>query len=259
MDMIVSTIFADLDSQLVASVLGLAMLIAWALGRWHGRRMRAEVGEVPSSKFEDASLALLSLLLGFTFSMAILKHDQRRLMVVADSNAIGDFYICASLLEEPVRTKLQTVIRQYVRLRLELSSRRLDEAAFERALGQMQQMHAEMNELVRQALEAGTPIAGSLTNTLNGVTSNHASRLAAIRDRLPTNIVLLLLISAVACSMLVGREQGASNRADLAGTVCFIVLVSFALYVTLDLNQPDRGLITVSQEPMRRLLTSMAK
>jgi hypothetical protein len=257
--MIMGTIFAELDSELVASALGLAMLIAWAFGRWHGGRMRAEVGEVPVSKFEDASLALLGLLLGFTFSMAILKHDQRRLMVVADSNAIGDFYACASLLEEPVRTKLQTVIREYVRLRVELSSRRLDRAAFEKALGQMQQMHLEMTELVRQALVAGTPIAVSLTNTLNAVTSNHASRLAAIKDRLPTNIVWLLLISAVICSMLVGREQGASDRADLAGTICFIVLVSFAVYVTLDLNQPERGLITVSQEPMQRLLTSIAK
>jgi hypothetical protein len=123
----------------------------------------------------------------------------------------------------------------------------------------MQQMHLEMTELVRQALVAGTPIAVSLTNTLNAVTSNHASRLAAIKDRLPTNIVWLLLISAVICSMLVGREQGASDRADLAGTICFIVLVSFAVYVTLDLNQPERGLITVSQEPMQRLLTSIAK
>jgi hypothetical protein len=37
------------------------------------------------------------------------------------------------------------------------------------------------------------------------------------------------------------------------------VLVSFAVYVTLDLNQPERGLIRVSQEPIQRLLSSMIK
>jgi hypothetical protein len=77
--------------------------------------------------------------------------------------------------------------------------------------------------------------------------------LAAIRDRLPTTIVTLLLLAAVVAAMLVGREQGASGKADVAGTVCFIVLVGFVILVTLDLNQPDRGLITVSQEPMQRL------
>src|SRR5487761_1561408 len=95
-------LFAEVDSWVVALALGLAMFAAWEFGLWHGRRLQVESGEVPVSKFEDASLALLGLLLGFTFSMAIVKHDQRRLMVVADSNSIGDFYTCASLLKEPV-------------------------------------------------------------------------------------------------------------------------------------------------------------
>jgi hypothetical protein len=239
--------------------LGLAMFAAWRFGRWHGRRLRIESGEVPVSKFEDAILALLGLLLAFTFSMAIVKHDQRRLMVIADSNAIGDFYTCASLLKEPVRAKLQSLIHDYARLRLELSGRRVDEAELEDALGRMQQMQDQMTALVAQALVGGTPIAVPLTNTLNGVTSNHAARLAAIRDRLPVSVVLLLLISAVASSMLVGRQQGASDRADLAGTICFIVLASFVVYVILDLNQPERGLITVNQEPIQRLLSSMVR
>lgn len=36
-------------------------------------------------------------------------------------------------------------------------------------------------------------------------------------------------------------------------------LVALVVYVTLDLNQPRRGLITVSQEPLERLLATMAK
>jgi hypothetical protein len=250
------TIFAELDAYLVAAALAIAMFASWAIGRWQGRRLRAAVGNVPISKFEDASLALLGLLLGFSFSMAIVKHDQRRLMVIADSNAIGDFYNCATLLKEPVRTKLQSVIRDYTKLRLDLTGRRIDEATLEKALAQMETMQAQMVELVSQALDAGTPIAISLTNTLNGVTSNHASRLAAAKDRLPTSVVVLLLTSAVLSSMLVGREQGSGDRPDAAGTITFIILVSLAIFVTMDLNQPERGFITVSQEPIQRLLSS---
>ncbi|HKN00974.1 MAG TPA: hypothetical protein VJX23_10700 [Candidatus Binataceae bacterium] len=254
--------FADIDAWLVASTVAFAMVVGWLTGRWRGHRARVELesrGQTPVSKFEDASLAVLGLLLAFTFSTALGKHDQRRLMVVADSNAIGDFYTCASLLKEPVRTKLRSIIHDYVALRVNLSQHRYDEATFERALRQFQQMHDQMVGLVSQALENGTPIAVSLTNTLNAVTSSHAARLAAIRDRLPTSIVLLLLLSAVVSAMLVGRDQGATNESDIAGTVCFIILVSFAIFVTLDLNQPDRGLITVSQEPIQRLLSTMAE
>ncbi len=81
------------------------------------------IAETAPSKFDDASLALLGLLLAFTFGVSISKHDQRRLAVVADSNAIGDFYTCASLIKEPTRTKLQTVIREYAELRLSLGRR----------------------------------------------------------------------------------------------------------------------------------------
>jgi hypothetical protein len=125
-------------------------------------------------------------------------------------------------------------MHDYTKLRLELSDRRLDEATLENALAQIRQFQDQMTVLVDQALAAGTPIAVSLTNTLNGVTSNHAARLAAGRDRLPASVVLLLLMSALISSMLVGREEGASNKADVAGTVSFIVLASFAVYVILD-------------------------
>jgi len=59
--------------------------------------------------------------------------------------------------------------------------------------------------------------------------------------------------------LLVGREQGNDDDYDVAGTLCFIFLVSIAVYVTLDLNRPERGLIRVSQEPIERLLSSMPK
>jgi Mg2+/citrate symporter len=253
-------IFADTDAWIISSMVAVAMVAAWIAGRWRGRSLRtASKGRLAVSKFMDASLAVLGLLLAFTFSMALGKHDQRRLMVVADSNAISDFYTCASLLKEPVRTKLLTVIHDYTALRVDLSNHPYNPVSFEDALGRFQQMHTQMVELVSQALDNGTPIAVPLTNTLNALTGSHAERVAAALDRLPTSIVLLLLLSAVIAAMLVGREQGSADEYDIAGTVCFVILISFAIFVTLDLNQPDRGFITVSQEPMRRLLSTMSQ
>ena len=114
-----------------------------------------------------------------------------------------------------------------------------------------------MTTLVGEAISEGTPIAGSLANALNGVTSNQSSRLAAYRECLPSSIVFLLYSSAIAAALLIGREQGVEGNTDLAGTVCFILLVSIALYVTQDLNRPESGLVRVSQEPIERLLSPM--
>jgi hypothetical protein len=255
MDMIVAQIYA----WNVSLALALGMLVSWRVGIWMGVRLRRNGGGRQPSKFDDASMALLGLLLAFTFGISISKHDQRRLAVVADGNAIGDFYTCATLLKEPTRTKLQGVIREYTELRLQLARQKVTDSELETALVRFQQMHGQMTDLVGQALNDGTPIAVSLTNTLNEVTSNHAARLAAIRDRLPTSIVVLLLVSSMVTTLLIGREQGFSPSIEVAGTLCFILLVCLAIYVTLDLNQPERGVIVVSQEPLERVLSSMHK
>jgi hypothetical protein len=252
-------IIAQMNAWNVSLALALGMLLAWKVGLWMGDRLRRKAGGREPSKFDDASVALLGLLLAFTFGISITKHDQRRLAVVADSNAIGDFYTCATLLKEPVRTKLQAVIREYTELRLRLASRKIDNSELESALVSFQQMHNQMTTLVGQALSDGTPIAVPLTNTLNEVTSNHAARLAAIRDRLPASIVVLLILSSIVTTILISREQGFSASIEIAGTLCFILLVCAAIYVTLDLNQPERGIIMVSQEPLERLFVSMPK
>lgn len=251
--------YTDRDAWLTALVLAAAMLIAWQIGRWHGRRLRLRSEQIPESKFDDAALALLGLLLGFTFSMAILKHEQRRLMVVADGNAIGDLYGCASLLNEPTRTELQNVIRDYATVRLNASRRIFDEATLQSVLNQSQNLQDRMTSLVATAIAEKTPIAVPLTDNLNAISSSNASRLAAIRDKLPSGVVILLILTAISSALLVGREQGASNKADIAGASCFIVVVAFAVYVILDLNLPGRGAITVSQEPIERVLLSMRK
>jgi hypothetical protein len=106
-------------------------------------------------------------------------------------------------------------------------------------------------------VNTGTPITIPLVNTFNELTSSHASRMAALRDRLAPSIVLLLFLAAILSLVLVGRQQEALGERGHLGTIGFIVLVSMVVWVTLDLNQPHRGWITVSQEPMQRLLSGM--
>ncbi len=245
----------EVDAWLTAAVLAAAMLGGWAAGWWRGRHLAKEAREAPPSKFNEASLALLGLLLAFSFSLALTKHDQRRQMVVTDSNAIGDFYTCASLLPGPVRGQLQGVVREYARYRLALAGSGLDEAK----LAQIQAMQDRMQALVDEAVRSGTPVVVPLVNTLNEVTSSHAARLAAFRDHLPATIVLLLFLAALTSMVLLGQQQGATGEWHPWATLGFAVLVSMTVGVTLDLNQPQRGLITVSQEPMRRVLSGMGR
>src|SRR5580704_10965239 len=153
MDLVV----AQRNAWTVSVSLALGMLAAWRIGVWMGQIARSENRGTAPSKFDDASLALLGLLLAFTFGVSIGKHDQRRLAIVADSNAIGDFYTCANLLKDPAKTQLQSLIRQYAELRVRLAQSRIDDAQLDVALVEFQHMQDQMTRLVAQALLDGTP------------------------------------------------------------------------------------------------------
>jgi len=253
------SILDRLDAWLIALVFAAAMFGGWSLGRRWGRRSSGEAGEDPGTKFTDAGMALLGLLLAFTFAIALGRYDQRRLAVVAESNAIGDFYTCASLLKEPYRSMLQEVIRNYAQVQLDMPHERLTGAAEREATQRSLDQFARMTHITNEAIAAGTPIAVSLTNTLNNLTSSSASRLAMYQERLPWAIVLLLLLAAVVPAFLIGEKQGATKKVHLPGSICFIVLVTLVVFVILDLNQPHLGMIRVSQEPLARVIESMSK
>jgi hypothetical protein len=137
--------------------------------------------------------------------------------------------------------------------------RRMKEEAWARALPAEPVQPSEASPAERAAVDAGTPVVVPLVNTLNEVTGSHAARLAAARDRLPPSIELLFFVAAVLTMVLMGLQQGKSGEWHLGAMVGFVALVSMVVGVTLDLDQPQRGWIRVSQEPMQRLLSGMAK
>jgi hypothetical protein len=168
-------LFTEVDTWTTTAALAVSIQLGWGFGWWRGRRRPQGQREAPASKFHDPILALLGLMLAFTFSMSLAKHDQRRLMVVTDNNAIGDFYTSASLVKEPLRGKLQGAIREYVELRLALVKDRITEADLQKA----QELQNRLLELVGAAVDGGTSVVVPLVNTLNKGTSSHAARLAA--------------------------------------------------------------------------------
>ena len=246
-----------MDAGLAAALLASLMLAAWAIGVRLGRG-RGE-SPVETDRFEEAGTALLALLLSFTFAMAVQKYERRREHLIADTNAIGDFYTCASLIQEPTRSKLQAVIRDYAALRLDTARRAksASEKDLAAVLPRFDQMHSRMTELVAESLRLGTTIPETLVTALNEVMSSQAARLAAIRDRLPASVFSLLCLSAILTSALIGRQQGSSGRLRFLGVFGFVVVVGFAVWVTLELNYPGRGMARLDQEPLERLIDSM--
>ena len=64
-----------------------------------------------------ATLGLLAFLLAFTFGMAASRYDTRKQLVLQEANAIGTTYLRAEFLQEPQRSDIRNVLREYAALR----------------------------------------------------------------------------------------------------------------------------------------------
>jgi hypothetical protein len=246
-----------LDAGIIAILFAVFMAGAWGLGNLRGRKLAVDPDHDPGSKVVDAALAVFGLLLAFTFAMTLERHEHRRLMLVEQANTIGDFFTCATIIAPPERTELQATIRRYAEHELEALRDYLSDTDRRQRIQESNLMHNQMTELTSRAVERGTPIALSLTNALNAVTSAHASRTADYEERLPWPVQMMLLAAACGSTFLLGRQQGLAAKKCIAGTISFILLVSLVIFVIKDLSQPRRGWIKVNTEPMVRLVESI--
>jgi hypothetical protein len=247
-----------LPPWLSALVLAAAMSATFACGRALGKRW-PQLGKQPPGRIDSATVAIVGLLLAFTFSLALAEHLQRRQRAIDDANAIGNFYTCASLLDDPLRSRLQQLVRRYLERRVMVGHAPDRETALARELPLMGRMQLEMRQLVGEAVTQRSPVTIPLVETLNAVTSSHAARVAAVHHRLPWNILLLLGVAALVSAFVIGTQQGAVGDRNLVPVAVFSLLVCSVIWVTLDMNQPGVGIIRVSQEPFERLLGAMAR
>ncbi len=226
----------------------------YRLGSYRHRQPGREK-ETPVGTMVGATLGLLAFMLAFTFGMAASRFDTRKQLVLDEANAIGTTYLRAAMLPER-RDEIRTLLRSYVDSRLEaVRSGRVKEEILrsEELQGQL------WSAATSVGLQHGDSIVvGLFVASLNEVIDLHAKRVTAgLRNRIPGAIWLALLTIAMLSLAALGYHAG------LVGTVrsvaMLVVAVSFSAVIALiaDLDRPQEGTLTVSQQALIDVRQSM--
>ena len=113
--------FNPLDYPFLVLVVSLCVLWASAsIGAWFRKRTH-EPGEERHQDFEiilGATLTLLGLIIGFTFSMAVSRYDQRKNYEEQEANAIGTEYVRADLFPPGNAAKVRALLKSYLEQRI---------------------------------------------------------------------------------------------------------------------------------------------
>ncbi len=204
-----------------------------------------------------ATLTLLGLIIGFTFSMAITRYDQRKNYEEAEANAIGTEYVRADLLPAPEAARVKMLLRKYLEQRILFyhppSERQLTQINTDTA-----QLQAELWSAVwAPALVRPTTVSALAVSGMNDVLNSQGFTQAAWWNRIPLAAWGLLITVAICSNLLIGYgAHSAKPAALLFFVVPLVVSISFGLIA--DIDSPRFGVVPVSPQNLISLSKSLA-
>lgn len=236
----------------VASGVFVSLLLAFFAPLW--LRSRTLKNKAANSRDQSEQnlivsgvLVVLGLFMAFTFSLAVERFEQRRMLVVTEADAIGTAYLRAQLLDEPDRTRLSELLSAYTQNRIELAnSRERNEtrlATNDRLLTQVwAAVSAAMDTPKGQAI--GTPLLLAFNQLIDLDTDRKVARATSLPGLVIVLLYLFLVVTALVLGfVLVGR------RSHILAMIMF-VLFTLAISVIADLNRATSGSIIESQLAM---------
>jgi hypothetical protein len=201
-----------------------------------------------------ATLTLLGLIIGFSFSMAISRYDQRKNYEEEETNAIGTEYVRADLLPEVEAARVKELLGKYVGQRLLFYTTR-DTRQLSQINTDTAQLQTQMWSVVQGAATAKpSPTTSLAASGMNDVLNSQGYTQAAWLNRIPTEAWILMIAIAVCCNLLVG--YGARRRGSGLLLVLPLVL-AIAFFLVADIDSPRRGVVRVVPENLLGLSRSL--
>lgn len=226
-----------------------ALLAASEIGHFFGSRA---YGEANVTTLEASVLGLLALMLSFTFAMALTRYDERRDAVLNEANAIGTAALRAGLLPAPHGVQSLKLFRDYVKVRLDITTRVPTQAELEAAIARSNELQQALWLQARAALAKDNAMAptGLYIQALNETFDDQNKRLTAFRTRVPTIVLVALYGVAGVAIAFAAYASGLERRRWRLPVYVMALLVAAVILLIQDVDRPSAGFVGVSQRPM---------
>lgn len=241
----------------------LACILASELGRGARRRLvsPAEAGMKSDAQayVVGAVFGLLAFLISLTFTIAINRFDERRGWVAQEANAISTTYLRASLLDEPMRSKLQFTLREYAHSRISPEGIWNDDMA-----AKVAHSHALQGQLWDQTRAAVYPVrqtelASYFVEAMNNTLDIGTRRELAGQAHIPARIFNSLLVYLLVASVVLGFVTGSGSAQTRVVSALMFVLFAMAIMMIVDLDSAQAGAIKVPQKALTDLAATLDK
>jgi hypothetical protein len=244
-----------------ALVLVTSLVALWAatmLGSLAFRRQRELDDGVNASYgvIVGAALTLLGLIIGFTFSMAVGRYEQRKNYEEEEANAIGTEYVRADLLSTADAARVHALLKGYLDQRILFYTAR-DEQELHGIDARTAQLQKELWATVSTAAAAQpTAVVALAVQGMNDVLNTQGYTQAAWWNRIPAAAWLMMMSMSIFSCALVGF--GARNaRAERVLLLVLPAIVALSFFLIADIDSPRYGVIRLSPQNLISLAESL--
>jgi hypothetical protein len=197
-------------------------------------------------RFQGPVFGFLSLIMAFTFNLSDLRYEQRRTVIIEETNYIGTALLRCDLYSDSTRNELRKDFKDYINARIAYYRAGNDEKKIQQAL--MKSKEISLKIWNRAATESKDPkvsivranqMIPALNSMIDIVTTRDAMRVANIPDA----VILLLFILSIMGSFIAGFGSDHNKSSGLIISL-ISVIVAVSVYVILYLDRPRQGIIT---------------
>lgn len=247
-----------MGSFLFFSVLMVALEIGYRAGlRRSYERERLEGGG--GNLVRTSVMALLGLILAFTFSSGVSHYQHRKQAVIVEANAIGTAFLRADLQADPGRTKLKKALLEYAHARalqpgIAYSPEKVRETV-EISTRAKDALWPAVKEILKQKTPG--PLEASLVAAVNEVIDSHTIRIKAVFDSLPFIVLILSVLISSAALGIAGFNAGVRGRLSRWRLTIFGLVLTCVMMVIQDFNRPTSGFIMVEHDTILTIIAEM--
>lgn len=229
---------------------------------WAAARVGSRFGGILEGVREDfgvlltATLTLLGLIVGFTFSMAVTRYDQRKLYEEEEANAVGTEYVRTELLPASEGDPARRLLREYLDQRILFYQTR-NRDRLQNINATTTRLQAKLWDLVKSSgLAQPSAMTALVVSGMNDVLNSQGYTQAAWWNQIPREAWALMGVIAISGNMMVGLHL---HRVRSKGVLLMVLpgIVSISFFLIADIDSPRGGLIHVRPQNLISVAQSL--
>jgi FtsH-binding integral membrane protein len=196
-------------------------------------------------KIQGAALGILSLLMGFTFSVAMAKFETQRRVITQEAAYINTAILRCDIYPDSLRSLLREDLKEYVEARIAYYDTDSEKSELEREKAELIAKRIWEKVVLQMQISENVLRSGQMIPAINNMIDIVITRDGEKISKVPFLVLWVLLIFILIDAFVLGGDLvDKKSRAKIV-IVVYAIVMSLTLNLIIELHQTRTGLINL--------------